>query len=624
MATTVEFLRKSIGKKKQSMAFAWLADLMRQRGDLDEALQCARSGLAAFPESLEGRLVLSQILEEKQDWDGVIEACEYVLLRNTYCLSALRRMYVAYAAKEDLANRNRYYQMLRDLDPFWKEPAIDEALEQQMSALEMPVETTAAVAIEDTSLDKLLQEQPLDLPVAEEPLLEKSPEVASEQSAVEDEDPFASFASMTPTDDENDGEVSFNDLEHSLNDAIAGFAPTNTEKDFFPVDEIEGNDISAALSGIFGTQETESETLPEEKAMGAVEEASPESFTVPKAEDKPQTLSDAFDDIFGEDELPEEFVPTKSAPSNENVSPTAESIELPTASSVETPAEAAPASPSETLDLDADVSQSFDSLFGKDSDDVPVESLELPTASTESPAETSPSAPSETLDLDADVSQSFDSLFGKDSDDVPAESLELPTASTESPAETAPAASSETLDLDADVSQSFDSLFGKDSDDVPTESLDLPPAASTESPAEAAPAAPSETLDLDTDVSQSFDSLFGKDSDDVPTESLDLPPAASTESPAEAAPAAPSETLDLDTDVSQSFDSLFGKDSDDLPLEDATTSTRTLAEIYFGQGVYEEAIRIYKDLIRKSPGDASLQKRLAEIEKARNDKSNFG
>ncbi|MGM9983641.1 MAG: tetratricopeptide repeat protein, partial [Fibrobacter intestinalis] len=76
--------------------------------------------------------------------------------------------------------------------------------------------------------------------------------------------------------------------------------------------------------------------------------------------------------------------------------------------------------------------------------------------------------------------------------------------------------------------------------------------------------------------------------------------------------------------VSQSFDSLFGKDSDDLPLEDATTSTRTLAEIYFGQGVYEEAIRIYKDLIRKSPGDASLQKRLAEIEKARNDKSNFG
>ena len=557
------------------MAFAWLADLMRQRGDLDEALQCARSGLAAFPESLEGRLVLSQILEEKQDWDGVIEACEYVLLRNTYCLSALRRMYVAYAAKEDLANRNRYYQMLRDLDPFWKEPAIDEALEQQMSALEMPVETTAAVAIEDTSLDKLLQEQPLDLPVAEEPLLEKSPEVASEQSAVEDEDPFASFASMTPTDDENDGEVSFNDLEHSLNDAIAGFAPTNTEKDFFPVDEIEGNDISAALSGIFGTQETESETLPEEKAMGAVEEASPESFTVPKAEDKPQTLSDAFDDIFGEDELPEEFVPTKSAPSNENVSPTAESIELPTASSVETPAEAAPASPSETLDLDADVSQSFDSLFGKDSDDVPVESLELPTASTESPAETSPSAPSETLDLDADVSQSFDSLFGKDSDDVPAESLELPTASTESPAETAPAASSETLDLDADVSQSFDSLFGKDSDDVPAESLELPPATSTESPAEAAPAAPSETLDLDTDVSQSFDSLFGKD-------------------------------------------------SDDLPLEDATTSTRTLAEIYFGQGVYEEAIRIYKDLIRKSPGDASLQKRLAEIEKARNDKSNFG
>ncbi|SKA11667.1 Tetratricopeptide repeat-containing protein, partial [Fibrobacter intestinalis] len=569
MATTVEFLRKSIGKKKQSMAFAWLADLMRQRGDLDEALQCARSGLAAFPESLEGRLVLSQILEEKQDWDGVIEACEYVLLRNTYCLSALRRMYVAYAAKEDLANRNRYYQMLRDLDPFWKEPAIDEALEQQMSALEMPVETTAAVAIEDTSLDKLLQEQPLDLPVAEEPLLEKSLEVASEQSAVEEEDPFASFASMTPTDDENDGEVSFNDLEHSLNDAIAGFAPTNTEKDFFPVDEIEGNDISAALSGIFGTQETESETLPEEKAMGAVEEASPESFTVPKAEDKPQTLSDAFDDIFGEDELPEEFVPTKSAPSNENVSPTAESIELPPTTGAETPAETSPSASGETLDLDTDVSQSFDSLFGKDSDDIPTESIELPTTSSvETPAETAPASPSETLDLDTDVSQSFDSLFGKDSDDVPVESLELPpTTGAETPAETSPSASGETLDLDTDVSQSFDSLFGKDSDDIPTESIELPTTSSVETPAETAPASPSETLDLDTDVSQSFDSLFGKDSDDVLAESLELPTTSSVETPAEAAPAAPSDTLDLGADVSQSFDSLFGKESDDVPVE---------------------------------------------------------
>ena len=45
MATTVDSLRKAIGKKKQTQAFAWLADLMRASGDLDGALQCVQDGL---------------------------------------------------------------------------------------------------------------------------------------------------------------------------------------------------------------------------------------------------------------------------------------------------------------------------------------------------------------------------------------------------------------------------------------------------------------------------------------------------------------------------------------------------------------------------------------------------
>ena len=42
--------------------------------------------------------------------------------------------------------------------------------------------------------------------------------------------------------------------------------------------------------------------------------------------------------------------------------------------------------------------------------------------------------------------------------------------------------------------------------------------------------------------------------------------------------------------------------------------TRTYAEILARQGEFAPAIEIYRALIAKSPGDASLRRRLAEIE----------
>lgn len=42
--------------------------------------------------------------------------------------------------------------------------------------------------------------------------------------------------------------------------------------------------------------------------------------------------------------------------------------------------------------------------------------------------------------------------------------------------------------------------------------------------------------------------------------------------------------------------------------------TRTYAEILARQGEFAQAIAIYRALIAKSPGDASLTRRVAEIE----------
>ena len=537
MVTTVESLRKSIGKKKPSRAFAWLADLLCRNGDLDGALQCAQEGILQFPDSEEGLLVLSKIWMQKEDFDQVIEACESVLLKNPYCLSALRRLGDAYDKKGDEESRNHYYQLLHDLDPldaFWSEeyaPKITEAL------MDAPVAAAAA----EPSLDAILKDAPPlnlpeDAPLKEEPLnlpaepqeseapkadsiFEKSlenepakdihPESVAENSKSEEDDPFSSLSSLLPANDEHDEEVSFGDLEHSLDDALAGFAPTNTDKDQFPTDEIDGSDISSALSGIFGPAETE-ESADEESSDGLLKEALPAEE--PVKEDKPQSLSDAFDDIFGEDELPEEFVPSALS--------------------------------------------------------------ESPSAISEGPSESSASS---------------------------------------TPSESAPAPS-----LESSVESSFDSLFGNESDALPSEDLTLP---ADSSPAPSTPSDSAPAPSLESSVESSFDSLFGNESDALPSEDLTLP---ADSSPAPSAPSTPSDSApapSLESSVESSFDSLLGNESDALE-EDPTTSTRTLAEIYFEQGVYDESIKIYKDLIRKSPDDASLQTRLEEIEKIRHEKLN--
>ncbi len=638
MATTVESLRKSIGKKKPSRAFAWLADLLCRNGDLDGALQCAQEGILQFPDSEEGLLVLSKIWMQKEDFDQVIEACESVLLKNPYCLSALRRLGDAYDKKGDEESRNHYYQLLHDLDPldaFWSEeyaPKITEAL------MDAPVAAAAA----EPSLDAILKDAPPlnlpeDAPLKEEPLnlpaepqeseapkadsiFEKSlenepakdihPESVAENSKSEEDDPFSSLSSLLPANDEHDEEVSFGDLEHSLDDALAGFAPTNTDKDQFPTDEIDGSDISSALSGIFGPAETE-ESADEESSDGLLKEALPAEE--PVKEDKPQSLSDAFDDIFGEDELPEEFVPSALSESPSAIS------EGPSESSASsTPSESAPA-PS----LESSVESSFDSLFGNESDALPSEDLTLPADS--SPAPSAPSTPSDSApapSLESSVESSFDSLFGNESDALPSEDLTLPADSSPAPsAPSTPSDSAPAPSLESSVESSFDSLFGNESDALPSEDLTLP---ADSSPAPSAPSTPSDSApapSLESSVESSFDSLFGNESDALPSEDLTLP---ADSSPAPSAPSTPSDSApapSLESSVESSFDSLFGNESDALE-EDPTTSTRTLAEIYFEQGVYDESIKIYKDLIRKSPDDASLQTRLEEIEKIRHEKLN--
>jgi len=53
---------------------------------------------------------------------------------------------------------------------------------------------------------------------------------------------------------------------------------------------------------------------------------------------------------------------------------------------------------------------------------------------------------------------------------------------------------------------------------------------------------------------------------------------------------------------------------------DESLNTRTLAEIYFEQGLFSKALDIYKDLARKEPENQEILNRLMDVEKAYREK----
>jgi hypothetical protein len=156
-------------------------------------------------------------------------------------------------------------------------------------------------------------------------------------------------------------------------------------------------------------------------------------------------------------------------------------------------------------------------------------------------------------------------------------------------------------------------LFGENDDlDVPAEKSAQ---TASEAPAKSAPELPTvetaQDLDsLESEVSGAFKGLFDMDDDSLTEETKP---------------------------TNKGVDFLMSGDSDDeisaglindpdAPLDrgaqdlDESLNTRTLAEIYFDQGLYGKALEIYKDLAQKEPENEDIAVRLSEVEKLYNEK----
>ena len=870
------------------MVFAWLADLERVAGELDKALQRVDGGLTLYPNDISARLVRAKILIQLEAYEPCVEECERIIVMDPFNLAAQKIMGDAYDKLGMLAERNVCYRRLHDMDPlnnFWKEE-YDAVLESTAAAAAVGAAADSDIIMSDSTQDLQTpaeETSPLDLSFADETTSEPSTEDAGADSfempatedsidseTVDSDDPFASLAAMLPNGDSAD-DSTMEDLSASLESAMDSIKTDESESmpEEFPVEEnISGSDVSSALSDMFGLdddlepEETTStspfasaapvadipvsiddnaqsnaesvfesasvedkpqsiddafgdifgeDELPEEKPQ---EEAKPQDVSSfgsiedlaeaplnegiedndgdslfeksaevsAPAEDKPQSIDDAFGDIFGEDELPEEKPQAEAAPQEESLElPAEESLEAAPAEPAEeegglfeksasaemnltgddAPAEVA-AAPAE--DAPTTIDNAFDSIFGEDElpEEKPAESAEAPAeesvADLELPAEESLELPAEEAPAEEDIfklddepaaeeapalESPIDNLFADDAPAAPAaeETVAEETAAEEPAVEDAPVVAAPASDNSFSVDSAFDSLFGSD-DDLPEEKpaeetlqdasanvdlqepevsleeqvnqaeaelempetkqeessdlaqemggafasmfgntdddLDLPETTPLDANSQEAieqdlpESLPEEKLEgsaevaenaLESDIDKSFDNLFGESDDlDLSTESAASAESAnSIEEPALETPAAePAQDLDsLESEVSGAFKGLFDMDDDslteetkpsnkgvdflmsgdsddeisaglindpDAPLDrgaqdlDDSLNTRTLAEIYFDQGLYAKALEIYKDLAQKEPENEDIAARLAEVEKLYNDK----
>lgn len=591
MATTLmDSLKKNIGKKKnKSQAFAWLADLERQSGDLETALARVDGGLTLYPSDVPAMLVRSMILFEKGDFEGCVMECEKALKFDPFCLSAQKRMGDAYEQMGDENERNKCYRRVHDMDPldtFWKE----EYDHVEEDAADAAAVAAAVMSDDDFSMPSDLS---MDMPAtesdaapAETATAEMGGELAAESAesaevpaddAGFDAQAFADFSAIDNSIDGSD-DSTMDSLQESLESAMNALESEepSAEQEVFPADdEVSGSDVSSALSDMFGADddlEPEAPASPFAKLdlptsldeEPAVEESSVSSVfgnepAAPAVEDKPQSVDSAFADIFGEDELPEE---KPVAPAVEDKPQSVDSAFADIFGEDELPEEKPQTTAASVADFAEEPMDASSGLFEKSAEE---DSLELDD-SLDSKDEGSLFEKSSPSDVFGDLAVASDETLDVSEpaavDESPAFG-ELPSLEEAPAVEETPAAEQSLVEESTPASETasaFDDIFGAD------DSLDIP----EEKPAaEETPVVEDKPFAVEGNASV-FDDL----ADDTLT--IDEPvveetPAAEESLAVEDVPAAEpaAEPAEDKFSVDNAFDSIFGSDDDDLPEEKA-------------------------------------------------------
>ena len=498
-------------------------------------------------------------------------------------------------SEESTTNVDDAFSSLLGEDELPEENATAESSDNSDSEAEIALEEVVEPAAETTESTEETEEKPLEESVEDsfDNLFEKSAETEDnseltlDEPAAEEKSDEDSFGSLfeksadadfslndeTPTEAENTAEPVAETPaaeEKSDEDSFGSLFEKSADADFSLDDETpaEAENSAEAVAETPAETETALEKAPEFVPSESAENIAPAEGLVPTSHmdfsDEEDLLKEGDEFVLNLDEETPAAKESTEAPVSESLEePTAEEIleepvaaEEPVAEKLEEPVNEAAAPATETAEEDTaaeEVDGAFDALFGDESQEAT--GAEIEEASVKD-----------------SVGDSFDSIFGKDEDlDLPeekseksvaaeepvAEKLEEPVAEPESaePVAEEPAPSAELDSIDTEVSNAFKGLFDED-DSLP---------------------------ESDEPNNNGVDYLMSGDSDDEVAASL----VENAEAPLSRG------AVDLD-------DSL---------------NTRTLADIYMEQGVYNKALEIYSDLAKKNPDDAEIKARLEEVEK---------
>ena len=636
MAISLDSLRKAVKKNKgRSQAMAWLADMERASGDYEAALKTVDAALAASPSDVPAMLVRAKILAGQQDFAGSITEYKKVLAKDPFCLSAHKRMGESYDKLGKEAERNACFRRVHDmdpLDPFWKDE-YDVLTEEEQASLVAPPMDDSSFTMDvsddtenaDAGEDNIFANLAASLPNTDE-------EDNSSMEALRNSLNFASDEITKGGDEVQDASfdghaLNSSEVSSAISDILGG------DDDLDVVDSPKNNESAAeessssSLFSHFSDDEEKLDVVEEPKSEDIVEEKSDDvEFSLDSldgpldADEKTTNVDDAFSSLLGDDELPEETPAAEKAAET----PVSETIEEPAAETLEEPKEEDSAA--------EEVDGAFDALFGDD--EAPAEESSAEETVAEEPVAEQPKEEN----LAEEMGGAFASMFG---DEKPVE--ESPAEESLSQEATSAVLEEKAVneDVEKSVDESFDSIFGSDADDLPEEKSEA-----AEVPAEVAAEEPTSVFSAPADTLE-----------EPASEQLEEPAAEPAEQVAEEV--APSAELDsIDSEVSNAFKGLFDEDDSlpesdepnnngvdylmsgdsddevaaslvenaDAPLSrgaadlDDSLNTRTLADIYMEQGVYDKALDIYTDLAKKNPDNEEIKSRLEEVKKLCRDK----
>ena len=369
-----------------------------------------------------------------------------------------------------------------------------------------------------------------------------------------------------------------------------GLVPTS-HMDFSDEEDLPKSDDEFVLNLDEDAPATENESAPETVAEDAVDA---------KAEDESaaEEVDGAFDALFGDDEVPADDSASSATENVEEIVEEAPVTEEPVA---ETPvAEAPVAEQPKEEDLAKEMGGAFASMFGDDDLALPEEKsndVEEQLSQEATSAEIEEESVKE--DVEKSVDESFDSIFGVDADDLPEEKSEV----AEAPVDALASSATENVDEIAETPvEEPTSVFS-----APAEAFEEP----VEEPAEqVAENAPSAELDsIDSEVSNAFKGLFDEDdslpeSDEPNNNGVDYLMSGDSDD-------------EVAASLVENADAPLSRGAADL---DDSLNTRTLADIYMEQGVYDKALDIYTDLAKKNPDNEEIKSRLEEVKKLCRDK----